>query len=136
MEAYKFTGTLVFVGKIQNITGRSGHIFTKRDIAIVDDPAAQYPTTLVGTLKKSQKCDMTDKVSPEDVNKPVTVSFFPDGRTYQDKSTGEKKAIAGNTITYIEWGERGQSQDGDGVPAPAEPQQDSLSLSDVDDMPF
>lgn len=103
MEAYKFTGTLVWVGAIQRIkSAKSGNIFVKRDIGIAEDPDDQYPTVFIGTLKKSQNRDLTERVSEADVGRKCTVSFYPDGRFYNDKQTGEKKAIGGNSVVFIE----------------------------------
>lgn len=135
MDAFKFKGTLVYVGEVQQIKSKNGNIFVKRDIGIADDPDAQYPTVLVGTLKKSSKRDMTEKVSAQDINKPCIVSFYPDGRFYNDKVTGAKKAMAGNTITYIEWGYGKKEEPDPSVPDPAEPQS-SIDDVAVDDMPF
>lgn len=132
MEAYTFTGTIVHVGDVQEFKSKkSGKLFVKRDIAIADDPRDEYPTILVGTLKKGTKKDNTEAVKKSDINKLCTVTFYPDGRLYVGDD-GKQRAFGGNTITEVSWDAKFEDDDnGEGLDEGS-----GLDGDDANDMPF
>lgn len=85
--AYKITGSVLSIGQIQNIQGRTGNTFQKRDLVVTVrkfDPYTGVPTDDAGNTPKfsfmMDKCQQLDNIQIGDI---VTIHFDIAGRSYQ-----------------------------------------------------
>lgn len=84
--AYKITGRVLSIGKIESLTAKSGNTYTKRDLVITVRKFDQYtgqPTDDEGNTPKftfiGERCKDLDQFKVGDI---VTVSFELNGRSY------------------------------------------------------
>lgn len=90
----KITGKLIYIYPTQQLTSKSGNVFTKRDFVIAvqsfdrdtGEPTIDSENTPMLTLT-GDRCSQLDSIHKDQI---VTVDFYIRGRRYRDENNKEK----------------------------------------------
>ena len=125
-KKYEFSGVVEEVGKVETFKN-----FSKRTIVLCDDPNGKYPQHLQFEAT-GDNIALLDKVT---VNDNATVEFFLNGRKWDNPKTGKTQFFT--TLRIASLVRTGVNDEKVAVPEKSQDAQpESVSIDDIDDMPF